>query len=201
MRSAPALLASPVDNQSKDVVAKINDLFVCLAFLELLGVTTLYSTPSREQLLLPLLMLLLSSKETEPQSGISLIMTQQRHLVLPFLAVAVLHLWLQLKQMKTPMARSSANLAYFLLTDRRIRRIREVALFLTSCPTYFSAFCLSRGFFSLNEIFVVVFGLLCIIGLFGETEIVRLVAGVGVVSALTQFLFVKLKERESLKYI
>lgn len=103
--------------------------------------------------------------------------------------------------MKAPMSKPNPSVLFFLLTDRRVRRIRDITLFCSCCPVYISAFCLSRGFFPLSEVFIGIFGLLSITGLFGEVGSLRLFAGVGVVLAVLQLLYVKIKERESLKYI
>ena len=89
----------------------------------------------------------------------------------------------------------------FILTNRRVRRIRDVLLYSACLPSYYSAFFISRGFFSLNESYVIVFGLLCFMGLFGEETSLRLFAAVGILLSLLQYVYIRVKERESLKYI
>ena len=53
----------------------------------------------------------------------------------------------------------------------------------------------------MNDTFVAIFGLLCIVGLFAETRIGRLYAALGLVSSGIQYVYVRIQERESLKYI
>lgn len=87
------------------------------------------------------------------------------------------------------------------MTNRRVRQIRDILLFIDCCPVYYAAFCISRGFFPLNEIFLIIFGLLSVMGLFGEVDSLRVFAAVGVVLCVIEYGYVKMKERESLKYI
>ena len=103
--------------------------------------------------------------------------------------------------MKAPMSKPNPGVLLFLLTDRRVRRLRDIVLFCVCCPVYVSAYCISRGFFPLSEVFIGLFGLLSVTGLFGEAKSLRLFAAVGIVLALLQLVYVKKKERESLKYI
>lgn len=124
-----------------------------------------------------------------------------KHLILPFVVTSLVRFVKEILLMKAPMSKPNPSVLFFLLTDRRVRRIRDITLFCSCCPVYISAFCLSRGFFPLSEVFIGIFGLLSITGLFGEVGSLRLFAGVGVVLAVLQLLYVKIKERESLKYI
>jgi hypothetical protein len=53
----------------------------------------------------------------------------------------------------------------------------------------------------MNSIFIAIFGLLNIIGFFGETQVVRIFALIGVLSTILQYIYVHIKMRESLQYI
>ena len=106
-----------------------------------------------------------------------------------------------LQLMKMPISKSHSSILYFIMTDRRIRRIRDIVLFVACLPVYFTAFCMSRGVFSLNKVFLLVFGLLCVMGLFGEMESLRIFAVIGVILCLVEVGYVKMKERENLKFI
>ena len=53
----------------------------------------------------------------------------------------------------------------------------------------------------MNELFIVVFALLCFIGMFGETNVMKVFAIVGLASSAIQYGYVRIKEKESLKYI
>ena len=79
--------------------------------------------------------------------------------------------------------------------------MREFLLFGAVTPSYYSAFCLSSGFYYMSDTFVAIFGLLCIVGLFSETRMGRLYAILGLVSSVIQYVYVRIQERESLKYI
>ena len=107
----------------------------------------------------------------------------------------------ELRFMKMPISKSHSSVLYFIMTDRRVRRVRDVVLFTACLPVYYTAFSISRGRFSLNKIFLLVFGLLCVMGLFGEMESLRIFAAVGVVLCLVEIGYVKMKERENLKFI
>ena len=74
-------------------------------------------------------------------------------------------------------------------------------MFVLCIPSYYALHCLCSGYFYFNDIFITVFGLLCLIGVFGETFVLKLFAGVGLCSSMAQIVYVKIKEKESLKYI
>ena len=150
----------------------------------------------------PLILLFLSRRlEVSETALLDRVVSRIHSLILPFVFTCIIRFVIELMAMKSPISKRKADLLYFLLTNRKVRQIREVMFFAACTPSYYSAFCLSRGFFHLNEIFIVIFGLLCILGVFGETSVVRIYAVTGVISSVLQYLFVKQKEKESLKYI
>ena len=184
------------------LIRTINDVFVYLAFVCLVALAMLIPFVMPYLLYFQLILLFLSRRlEVSETALLDRVVSRIHSLILPFVFTCIIRFVIELMAMKSPISKRKADLLYFLLTNRKVRQIREV-MFLAACtPSYYSAFCLSRGFFHLNEIFIVIFGLLCILGVFGETSVVRIYAVTGVISSVLQYLFVKQKEKESLKYI
>lgn len=147
-------------------------------------------------------MLLYDSINQEDSHSIQAILTEKcRVMIIPFVFVCTVRFIGELQLMKPHISKPKIDLLYYLLNDRKIRRIRDCVLFLICIPSYYSLFCICSGFFNYNDIFIVIFGLLCFVGIFGETASVRIFAEMGVLSSIVQYIFVKAKERESLKYI
>lgn len=180
----------------------INDTFVTFAFLSLVVLALLL--PSFEPYLLyfPVILLLLSSRsDREKASLVDRIVSRLHYMILPFVFTCLIRFVRELNEMRSPISKRKADWLYFLLTDRKVRQIREILFFCACTPSYYSSFCLSRGFFHLNEIFIIIFGMLCVLGIFGETTLMHIYSTVGLVSSVLQYLYVKRKERESLVYI
>ena len=182
------------------IVVRLNNLAVVLSFLTLVVACCLYPI-DRLLLYLPLLFLLLVDSSARGSTLSDRVASSLRPLILPFVIVSTVRFVREVVAMKTLLSKPNPSLLVFLLTNRRIRRTRDVILYGACLPSYYSAFCISRGFFSLNESYVIVFGLLCLMGLFGEESSLRLFATVGILLALLQYVYIRVKERESLKFI
>lgn len=124
-----------------------------------------------------------------------------RNMILPFVFVAIVRFVMECMAMKVYISKPKMDILYYLMNDIKVRRIRESVIFILCIPSYYAFYCLCSGYFYFNDIFIIVFGLLCFIGVFGETFILQLFAGVGLFSSIAQFVYVKIKERESLEYI
>lgn len=184
------------------LVKTINDTFISFAFLSLVVLALLL--PSFEPYLLyfPLILLLLSARGDREQASIlDRIVSRVHYLIVPFVFTCLIRFVKELNEMRSPISKRKADLLYFLLTDRKVRQIREILFFCACTPSYYASFCLTRGFFYLNEIFITIFGMLCVLGIFGETPLLRVYSIVGLMSSVLQFFYVKRKERESSKYI
>ena len=182
------------------IVRTINDTFVVFAFLSLVVLALLL--PSFEPYLLyfPLILLLLSGRSDREQASLlDRVVSRIHYLILPFVFTCLIRFVRELEEMRSPISKRKTDLLYYLLTDRKVRQIREILFFCACTPSYYASFCLSRGFFYLNEIFITIFGLLCVLGIFGETPLMHVYSIVGLVSSVLQFLYVKRKERESSK--
>lgn len=174
----------------------INNFFILLAFVT--GFASLsFSSYYHELILyLPLLLILYDNGENQ-----SFILGRIRNLIIPFVLVCIVQFVRELGNIKTPISKPKMDLLFFLLNDKRVRTIREIIMFLICLPSYYASFCICCGFFYLNDIFIVIFGLLCFIGVFGETTILKVFAGIALVSSIVQYVYIKIKERESLQYI
>ena len=181
-------------------VVRLNNGAVILSFLTLVVACCFYPIDSL-LLYLPLLFLLLVDSSARGNTLADRFASSLRPLILPFVIVATVRFVREIISMKTLLSRPNPSLLVFILTNRRVRRIRDVLLYSACLPSYYSAFSISRGFFSLSASYVIVFGLLCFMGLFGEETSLRLFAAVGILLSLLQYVYIRVKERESLKYI
>lgn len=201
-KSTSSLLANPSLIHVTAAPTSVNNVFVLLAFCTSLIACILFPNHRDNLLFLPLLILLVDEREEKEQkSWMNYVIGRVRLLIPCFVLVCIVQMVFEFMNMKAPISKQNSDLFYYLLTDLKIRRIREVLLFLTATPSYYSAFCLSSGFYYMNDTFVAIFGLLCIVGLFAETKIGRLYAILGLVSSGIQYVYVRIQERESLKYI
>ena len=200
-QSTSSLLANPSLMRVAATHTSVNNAFVWLAFGTSLVGCILFPSHRDNLLFLPLLLLLIDDREDKEKEWMNYVIGKVRLLIPCFVVVSVVQMVFEFLDMKAHISKPNSDLFYYLLTDLKIRRIREVLLFLTVTPSYYSAFCLSSGFYYMNDTFVAIFGLLCIVGLFAETRIGRLYAALGLVSSGIQYVYVRIQERESLKYI
>lgn len=198
--STASLLADPSSKKTAIAPLWINNAFVLLAFAMSLAGCVASPTLRGNLLLLPFILLLVDS-ELDTNEWMELVVNKCRLLIPPFVLVSVIKLVFEVAEMKAPINKQNMDWLYYLLTDLRVRRVREFLLFGAVTPSYYSAFCLSSGFYYMSDTFVAIFGLLCIVGLFSETRMGRLYAILGLVSSVIQYVYVRIQERESLKYI
>ena len=129
-------------------VTTINNFFIILAFITSFFLIEL-SSYSSSILYLPLLMLLYDSRTKEDSHPIQAILTEKcRVMIIPFVFVCTVRFIGELQLMKPHISKPKIDLLYYLLNDRKIRRIRDCILFLICIPSYYSLFCICSGFFN-----------------------------------------------------
>ena len=116
-------------------VVRLNNGAVILSFLTLVVACCFYPIDSL-LLYLPLLFLLLVDSSAQGNTLADRIASSLRPLILPFVTVATVRFVREIISMKTLLSRPNPSLIVFILTNRRVRRIRDVLLYSACLPSY-----------------------------------------------------------------